>query len=76
MQGILGWRHLVKFLEISHRTWLSDVHVLLGRSVMIGGWSNVIIGMMLYSYSTEAMAIVGTLGLLEMAGLILWITED
>ncbi len=75
LQGILGWRHHVKFQEIGHRTWLSDAHVLLGRSVMITGWSNVVIGMMLHGYSIGPMVIVGALGLLEMAGIIIWILK-
>lgn len=75
LQGILGWRHHVKFQEIGHRTWLSDAHVLLGKSVMITGWSNVVIGMMLHGYSIGPMVIVGALGLLEMAGIIIWILK-
>lgn len=73
LQGILGWRHHVKFLETGQRTWLSDAHLLLGRSVTIGGWSNMVINMMLYKYSIEPMVIVGVLGLLEMVGVNLWI---
>lgn len=73
LQGFLGWRHHVKILETGHRTCFSDAHVLLGRFVMIAGWSNVVIGMMLYGYSIEAMVVVGALGLLEMAGIIIWI---
>ena len=73
LQGILGWRHHVELLETGDRTWLSDAHVLLGRLVMIAGWSNVVIGMMLYGYSIRSIFIVGALGLIEMAGIILWV---
>lgn len=73
LQGFLGWRHHVKFVKTDQRTWLSDAHVILGRTVMIAGWSNVVIGMMLYKYSIAPIVVVGTLGLFEMLGVTFWI---
>ena len=73
LQGILGWRHHVQFLQTDHRTWLSDAHVLLGKLVMVAGWINVVSGMMLYGYSLGAVIIVGALGFAEMAGIIFWL---
>lgn len=76
LQGILGWRHHVMVMESGHGTWVSDAHVLLGRLVMIAGWSNMVTGMMLYGYSIDPMVIVGALGLVEMAGISLWIWRN
>ncbi|KAK3315601.1 hypothetical protein B0H66DRAFT_347492 [Apodospora peruviana] len=45
VQGVLGWRHHMDFLKIRKRTWISYTHIWLGRFVVVGGWTNVLIGM-------------------------------
>lgn len=72
-QSFLGWRHHVKFLQMGHRTWLSDSHALLGRLIMVAGWCNALLGMMMCGYSIKAMVIAGLLESLEVVGILLWI---
>lgn len=72
-QGILGWRHHMKLNKTGHRTWVSKAHILLGRSMMAAGWSNSVIGMMLYGHSIGPTSLVGIFGVLEVAGITFWI---
>lgn len=51
VQGILGWRHHMEFIRIRRRTWLSHSHLWLGRAMIVGGWNNLITGMVLRGYS-------------------------
>ena len=69
IQGVLGWRHHVIFLRIRRRTWLSHTHIWLGRAVMVGGWSNLVMGMSLRRYSTPPLVVMGLTGCLEFLGL-------
>jgi hypothetical protein len=73
VQNILGWRHHIVFLRLRHRTWLSHFHIWLGRFVMIGGWSNLITGLILRGYSNLCIALVGCLVGSELVGLITWL---
>lgn len=68
-QGVLGWRHHVNFLRIHQRTWLSYAHIWLGRSMMVGGWSNLVTGLVLRGYSTPVVAFLGSLAISEALGL-------
>ena len=72
IQCLLGWRHHVAFFKTSQRTWVSDAHVLLGRSVILVGWGNVVIGMKLYGHSLAPMVIVILVVLVLMIGSI-WV---
>jgi uncharacterized protein YhhL (DUF1145 family) len=69
LQGLLGWRHHVKFLRIRRRTWVSHAHIWLGRAVVAGGWVNLILGMLLAGRSAFTVVLAAGLILLEAAGL-------
>lgn len=72
IQGVLGWRHHIVFLRLHRRTWLSHSHIWLGRLVMIGGWSNLLTGLVLRGYSTLNVTAMGfTIGF-EAVGLSAW----
>lgn len=73
VQSILGWRHHMVFLRLRHRTWLSHSHIWLGRVMMIGGWSNLVIGLVLRGYSSVFIAVMGCLVSSEAVGLTTWL---
>ncbi|KAL9619634.1 MAG: hypothetical protein Q9160_005740 [Pyrenula sp. 1 TL-2023] len=50
VQAWAGWRHHVKYLETGGRTWVSPVHVWLGRVMLCSGWVNLFSGMLLRDY--------------------------
>ncbi|KAK3386860.1 hypothetical protein B0H63DRAFT_141610 [Podospora didyma] len=52
VQAVLGWRHHVVFLQLRRRTWISHVHIWLGRSAVLAGWLNVIAGLLLSGQNT------------------------
>ncbi|KAI0378055.1 iron reductase domain protein [Hypomontagnella monticulosa] len=72
IQSILGWRHHMVFLRLRHRTWLSHSHIWLGRFMMIGGWSNLITGLILRGYSGLFIAVMGFTVGSEAIGLTTW----
>ena len=73
IQGLVGWQHHVIFLRIYRRTWLSYMHVWLGRLVMICGWGNLITGISLRNWSRSSVALAGVIGCLEILGLIFFV---
>lgn len=69
VQSVLGWRHHVKFLQLRRRTWLSHFHIWLGRFMLIGGWSNILTGLVLLGYSSLFLSVGGLIIGLEAVGL-------
>jgi hypothetical protein len=53
LQGILGYWHHVRFVRLRCRTWVSHAHIWSGRLIMIGGWANIIAGLLLRGYTTH-----------------------
>lgn len=49
-QVFLGWRHHMAYLVIKRKTWMSRVHVWLGRLVLGAGFVNLVLGVILRSY--------------------------
>ncbi|KIM96662.1 hypothetical protein OIDMADRAFT_32595 [Oidiodendron maius Zn] len=50
-QLVSGWRHHVIFVKIRRRTWISRVHIWLGRLIMTCGWCNLVLGLSLGGYA-------------------------
>ncbi|KAI0841885.1 iron reductase domain protein [Hypoxylon sp. FL0890] len=73
VQSILGWRHHMVFLRIRRRTWLSHSHIWLGRAMIIGGWSNLITGLVLRGYSRVSITVMGFAVGLEAIALTSWL---
>lgn len=73
IQSFLGWRHHVIFLRIRRRTWLSHSHIWLGRLIMIGGWSNILTGMVLRGYSSSYVIAMASFIGCEAVGLTSWL---
>ncbi|KAI1415828.1 iron reductase domain protein [Hypoxylon sp. FL1857] len=73
VQSILGWRHHMVFLRIRRRTWLSHSHIWLGRAMIIGGWSNLITGLILRGYSRVSITVMGFAVGLEAVALTSWL---
>jgi Cytochrome domain of cellobiose dehydrogenase len=69
IQGVLGWRHHMNFLQIRRRTWISYAHIWLGRAMMVAGWSNLVSGMVLRGYQQLCIIIMAIAVSLELAGL-------
>ena len=57
-QGLLGWWHHRKFIRLHRRTWVSHVHIWLGRIIMLCGWTNIISGLFLRGYSRKSAIVV------------------
>ena len=73
IQGVLGWRHHMDFLQIHQRTWISHSHIWLGRVMMVAGWTNLVSGMVLRGWRTLYVIIMGAAVCTEMVGLSVWI---
>ncbi|KAI0890160.1 iron reductase domain protein [Annulohypoxylon maeteangense] len=73
LQGILGWRHHMVFLRLRRRTWLSHSHIYLGRFMMIGGWTNLVTGLVLRGYSRLSVGIMGFVVGFEAVALTAWL---
>jgi hypothetical protein len=50
VQTVLGWRHHIIYLQVQRKTWMSSVHMWLGRVVLPMGMINVITGLLLRQY--------------------------
>lgn len=73
VQMILGWRHHVVFLRVRCRTWISHAHIWLGRLSMVGGWSNVLSGMVLSGHSWLGTGLTTAFVVAEALGISLWV---
>jgi hypothetical protein len=69
VQGVLGWRHHVRFVRIRSRSWVSYAHIWLGRVVVVGGWVNAVLGMLLAGWSRVGVMLIGVLTVAEAVGL-------
>lgn len=69
VQAVLGWRHHVDFIRIFRRTWISYAHMSLGFVLLLGGWANVIGGLVLYGFSKLGIVMIAIFILLEAAGM-------
>ncbi|KAI1208003.1 iron reductase domain protein [Annulohypoxylon truncatum] len=74
LQSILGWRHHMVFIRLRRRTWLSHSHIYLGRFMMVGGWTNLVTGLILRGYSRLSVGIMGLIVGSEAVGLTAWLT--
>ncbi|RYP05869.1 hypothetical protein DL764_003512 [Monosporascus ibericus] len=73
VQGILGWRHHLAFIQIWRRTWISHVHIWMGRLVILVGWGNVLSGMILVGHGTAGLAGMSSLITSEAIALCMWL---
>jgi hypothetical protein len=71
-QTVLGWRHHVVFVASGGRkTWMSAVHVWLGRALLPAGMVNVILGLMLRHYGWLTISLCVALAVVEVVVLTL-----
>ncbi|KIY00230.1 uncharacterized protein Z520_03915 [Fonsecaea multimorphosa CBS 102226] len=71
-QLVLGWRHHVVFVTSGGRkTWMSTVHVILGRVVFPVGVINVVSGLMLRQYGWPVISLCVALAVVEVVVLTL-----
>ncbi|KAL9116984.1 MAG: hypothetical protein Q9187_006482 [Circinaria calcarea] len=75
LQVTAGYRHHVLFLRYKHRTWISQTHIWLGRSVVVIGWMNLVAGMLRGGYGKLGIGAVELLMVLEMIVLVLWLVR-
>ncbi|KAK4192142.1 hypothetical protein QBC35DRAFT_241871 [Podospora australis] len=73
VQSILGWRHHMTFLRLKRRTWISHVHIALGRVIVLGGWVNVMLGLLLSGKGFVGLGLVGALVLMEAIFVTCWV---
>lgn len=74
-QGFFGWWHHVRYVRLKRRTWVSHVHIWLGRAVMAAGWYNVISGLVLSGYAMTSMTVISmtVFVVAQAVGLSLWL---
>lgn len=74
IQGLLGWWHHRRFVRLHRRTWVLHVHTWLGRLVMVGGWGNVVTGVLLRGYKKNSAIVIVVIIIvcLQAAGLSGW----
>ncbi|ETI27694.1 hypothetical protein G647_00143 [Cladophialophora carrionii CBS 160.54] len=71
-QTVLGWRHHVVFVATGGRkTWMSAVHVWLGRAVLPVGMVNAVLGLMLRRYGWLTISLCVALAVVEVVVLTL-----
>ncbi|OAA82016.1 Carbohydrate-binding domain family 9-like protein [Akanthomyces lecanii RCEF 1005] len=73
LQILLGWWHHVIFVRIRARTWVSHVHIWLGRTSMLEGSMNLLLGMALASYSMASISVAAVFIILETLAIAFWI---
>ncbi len=73
LQILLGWWHHVIFVRIRARTWVSHVHIWLGRTSMLEGSMNLLLGMALASYSMASISVAAVFIVLETLAIAFWI---
>lgn len=64
-QMVLGWRHHISFLQTKRKSWMSRVHVGLGRAILPLGFVNILSGMKLRQYGWFTMMLVLVLIVIE-----------
>lgn len=77
VQGFLGWWHHKRFIRLHRRTWVSHLHIWLGRAVMGTGWANIVGGLLLRGYKASSGTVVVAilfvcLEALGLTGWVLW----
>ncbi|KAG5935856.1 hypothetical protein E4U53_000347 [Claviceps sorghi] len=73
LQIILGWWHHVIFVRIRARTWVSYAHIWLGRTEMVAGGVNLLLGMALTGYNVVSINAAAVLVVLEVFGVACWL---
>ena len=73
LQGLLGWWHHRRFIRLHRRTWVSHVHIWLGRLVMVAGWGNIVSGLLLRGYKIATVLIAIIIVCLQAVGLSGWV---
>ena len=72
IQAVLGWRHHVNFVRVRRRTWVSYTHMGLGLLLLVGGWVNIFLGLLLYGLGRKGLIAVGVLLAVEGAMVGAW----
>jgi hypothetical protein len=73
IQSYLGWKHHVDFVRIRRRTWISHAHIWTGRSVMLGGYVNLVLGLILRGYSRLHVGLVVLFMVMQSLAMIVWV---
>ena len=74
-QMVLGWRHHVAFLQIKAPTWMTKVHLWLGRVVLPVGMLNVFFGLKLREYGWLTILMSVLVMIVELAALFLYVRQ-
>lgn len=73
LQPALGWWHHVVFVRRRARTWVSYAHIWLGRTEMVGGCVNLLMGMSLAGYDVVSIKAAAAFVVLEALGLMCFV---
>lgn len=74
VQTVLGWRHHVVYVAThGNRTWMSTVHVILGRVVLPLGMLNIITGLLRRDYGWLIVSLTLALAVVEIVALTLFV---
>ncbi|PHH93021.1 hypothetical protein CDD83_2131 [Cordyceps sp. RAO-2017] len=77
VQALAGWRHHVVFVRIRRRTWISHLHIWLGRVSLVASWVNLVSGLILAGAGRSRVAAMGCFIVLDALGLaiFLWLSK-
>jgi hypothetical protein len=77
-QVVLGWAHHVRFVRTRRRSWISYGHIWVGRGIVVGGWVNVVLGLLLAGRLTWGVVLLGGLVSVEavVLGKFLWTAQQ
>jgi hypothetical protein len=75
LQGLLGYWHHIRFVRLRRRTWVSYVHIWLGRLIMVSGWCNIVSGLLLRGHKKNSSIVIfaAATALLQALALSVWV---
>ncbi len=76
VQVLLGWRHHVTFLKIKAPTWMTKVHLWLGRVILPLGMLNVFFGLHLREYGWLTILLSVIVMLVELGALFIYVRHS
>jgi len=72
-QAALGVSHHLRFLQIRRRTWMSHIHIHLGRGVLVSGYCSVFTGLVLHRAGIFQFVVTGAIVVSEVGWILVTI---
>jgi hypothetical protein len=75
-QAYLGWKHHVIFVRILKRTWVSFAHIWTGRAIMLLGYVNLVLGLVLRGYPGLSVALLCVFSVIEILSMVFFVRRQ